>query len=199
LIAQLDPGFTTEGFLANFAIQALAAFVGTIGAFVVAWLFYRRTSKEERTKFEETLAHERKLLQEQFAHDLEMRRQEDRNRRQEREDVARQEGNRLLAALSNELDINIKAIRLMAGDEAHQFRLRRDALDLSLVKLETFPEPLAENIQRLSMFVDRYNTLHGATVNRRFLASTLQEINQPIADTRTALDAYLASLGPAEQ
>lgn len=60
MLLQLDPGFTPEGFLANAGLAILAAALGALGAFVVAWVFFRQGIEEERKRSTDALAAERK-------------------------------------------------------------------------------------------------------------------------------------------
>jgi hypothetical protein len=193
--AQLDPGFTTEGFWANAAVQVFAAFVGTLGAFVVAWLIYRRTSEQDRATFEETLTHERKLLQDQFAHDLLVRREEDEKRRVERDEAALQRRRQLLLSLLSEFELNIVAVNLMTREPARLFALRRNVLDQSFVWFQTLPSDVVAAIQTASMAIDRYNASEGTPFGHR--GAILQEALGPLETVNDELKNALDESKPA--
>jgi hypothetical protein len=58
MFAQLDPGFTSDGFLAHVAVEAIVALLGTLGALVVALVVFRKTSALDRSLFQETINNE---------------------------------------------------------------------------------------------------------------------------------------------
>lgn len=199
-LAQLDSGFTWGGFGANLAIELLSAFAGALGAFLAAWWLFRRQRSEERAELEQTLAHERDQLQKSLAHDRElfqeniaydrkMRRDEDRERRKEREQADEAERRRILEGLLTECRLNKDAVGLMSADEAHQFPLRHQVLDQALELLGVLPEELSNNMQRLSLYIDRYNAINTDRYNSRFRLSTLMQVNEPLVNTLLTLEA----------
>jgi hypothetical protein len=194
MMAQLDPGFTNEGFWANVAIQVLAAFVGTLGAFLVAWLVYRRQSKEERTQFEESLAHERELFQEQRAHDLEVRREEDRNRQLLREAEAGERERRMLLALQREIKHNLTAIGYMENTAFHA-PLRTQAFERAYLSLQNFPEALGWQIQVTLYHVDRFNSTGRKMDDAK---STLEYAAQRLAE-HMAAQGYVVENGSGDR
>lgn len=145
---QLDPGFTTQGFWAQVAVQAIAALLGTLGALLVAWFIFLRTSEKDRA-----------ALERQLAHDLEMRRQEDANRRLEHDEERREERRRLQIALLGECDVNVQAIDFMLINRPWRFPLRRAVLDVNLGDMSDLPVPVGESMQLSSLHIDQYNAV----------------------------------------
>lgn len=148
LASQLDPGFTQQGFLAQVAVQAIAAMLGTLGALAVAWFIFRRTTEKDRQTFRQ-----------QIAHDLEMRRHEDANRRAERDEIQQTERRRLLLALLAEFEGNFQAIAFMKVNPPGRIPLRRTLLDANLGDIADLPTPVAAAIQKVSLHVDQYNAV----------------------------------------
>jgi hypothetical protein len=170
MIAQLDPGFTTEGFWVNVAVQALAAFVGTIGAFAVAWIIYQRTSREDRARFEKTHAHERKLAQADIAYDRKTRRAEDKKRRQAELVANLVSRKRLVAALHEEFGLNIYALAWAKGNPRIGFPLRRDVLNQFLFVIDSVPKDVAQLVLEASIQIDRYNAIISSDLTHQEVA-----------------------------
>src|SRR5262245_42754794 len=120
-MAQLDPGFATQGFLEQVAVQAISSLLGPLGALAVAWLLFRRTTEKDR-----------EALERQIAHDLAMRRQEDADRRAEHDEREQATRRRLLIALLGEFDINVHAIAFMQVNPPDRIPLRHALLDANL-------------------------------------------------------------------
>jgi hypothetical protein len=185
VIAQLDPGFTGHGFLANFAIQVLATFAGTVGAFVVALLIYRKQSKDDRATFEETLTHQRKLLQDQFAHDLEMRRREDEKRQRERDVDDDAVHWQTLRRIAREIDYNSRLTKQI-GRGAGLIGLRSDSIERLFALSKPLPDSVEYKILQSLYAVDRYNwqAEHGDDwiAAGRDARDTLEEARQVLAE-----------------
>jgi hypothetical protein len=159
LIAQLDPGFTSHGFLANTLLVFIGSFFGAAGAFVAAWYIYRRTSKEERERFELELRESREQFQATIAHDIRMRREEEQQRAKERTDAESMQRLRLWYALRGEIDVNLRAINHIRANEADWIPLRRNILDESLGALSKLPAPTREAVQLASLYIDQSNSV----------------------------------------
>jgi hypothetical protein len=171
----------------------LAAFVGTLGAFLVAWLLYRRQSKEERTQFEESLAHERELFQEQRAHDFEVRREEDRNRQVLREAEAGERERRMVLALQREIMHNLTAIGYMENTAFHA-PLRTQAFERAYLSLQNLPEALGWQIQVTLYHIDRFNSTGRKMEDAK---STLEYAERRLAEHMTTL-GYAVETGNGE-
>jgi hypothetical protein len=154
---QIDLTRIPDSFWVSVAVEALGALLGTVGAFVVAWLIFRRTTKDERERFEQSLKHERDIFREQIAHDLAMRRHEDVNRQRERDEAEKRLRLRSLQSLAAEIDLNLESLLMQRLNRPGGVFLRSNALDQAFPYFATLPTSVAKRIQYASVMLDRYN------------------------------------------
>ncbi len=192
MIAQLDPGFTTEGFLANFGIAALGSFVGTIGAFVVAWVIYRRTSKDERDRFEQTLANERQVFQDTIAHDLKLRREEDEARQKERAEAAREAYKQMLVSLLGEIIYNLRVVEESEQKAYIKFPLRVLGFEHAYPAFGMLPSGVGEAVQFALFRIDLYNAIDPGDSGQH---RALLDLKEPLNEAASLLATHIRAQG----
>jgi hypothetical protein len=131
----LNPGFTAEGFMITLAVQAIGSLLAIGGALLVT----------------------RYSLQHSFAHERDLRLQEEERRHAERTRVEREHRFNLLAAARAEIDVNVDAVAWMEDSPRAAFLLRRDMLNQCFAVLPVLPRPLAKALVEASIDIDRYN------------------------------------------
>ena len=130
----LNPGFTAEGFMITLAVQAIGAVIAIGGALLVS----------------------RYSLQQSFAYERDLRRQEEEHRHAERTRVDLENRCNLLAAVRAELNVNVEAVAWMEESPRATFLLRREMLNQCFVVLPVLPRTLAKALVEASIDVDRY-------------------------------------------
>jgi hypothetical protein len=195
MVAQLDPGFTTQGFWANAAIAVLGSFVGTVGAFVVAWMIYRRTSREERSRFEAILTSDRQIFQDTVAHDLAVRRREDERRAQERDAESREIYKRTIISLMGELNYNVEAFEAMKSTGfGYLFPLRVAAFEQAYPSLGFLPVSIGQHVQLALFHIDRYNAALTRVDSATQIGALLQS-EVPLNEAATVLAGHIREMG----
>lgn len=96
-------------------------------------------------------------LQHSFAHERDLRLQEEERRHAERTRVEREHRFNLLAAARAEIDVNVDAVAWMEDSPRAAFLLRRDMLNQCFAVLPVLPRPLAKALVEASIDIDRYN------------------------------------------
>jgi hypothetical protein len=161
----LNPGFTAEGFMITLAVQAIGAVIAIGGALLVS----------------------RYSLQQSFAYERDLRRQEEEHRHAERTRVDLENRCNLLAAVRAELNVNVEAVAWMEESPRAAFLLRREMLNQCFVVLPVLPRTLAKALVEASIDVDRYNATviadMEATDPRALLLRASAEINEYLLTT----------------
>ena len=96
-------------------------------------------------------------LQQTFAHERDLRRQEEEHRHAEKTRVDLETRLNLLAAVRAELNVNVEAVAWMEESPRAAFLLRREMLNQCFVVLSVLPRPLAKALVEASIDIDRYN------------------------------------------
>jgi hypothetical protein len=161
----LDPGFTAEGFMITLAVQAIGAVIAIAGALLVS----------------------RYSLQQTFAYERDLRRQEEEHRHSERTRVDLENRCNLLAAVRAELNVNVEAVAWMEESPRAAFLLRREMLNQCFVVLPVLPRTLTKALVEASIDIDRYNATviadMEATDPRALLLRASAEINEYLLTT----------------
>jgi hypothetical protein len=150
-VAQLDPGFTSDGFLAHVAVEAIAALLGTLGALVVALVVFRKTSALDRSLFQETINNE-----------IDMRENERRLERSDRESEELAEFHQLLRRIAREVAFNRRLVQL-APVGAGPIPLRTDAISSLFSLPRSILESLDISLHQTLYVIERYNWTAPAT------------------------------------
>jgi hypothetical protein len=138
VIAQLDPGFTREAFWANVAIETFAALVATIGALVIAFSVFQRTTKADRAIFED-----------QIKHDLEVRRKADEQRAEEWKEAERLAFKRTVISIFSELRYSIDVLSYIENSGYKALvQMRVLAIEQSYQYIGFLPNPVGESARR---------------------------------------------------
>jgi hypothetical protein len=155
-----NPGFTAEGFMITLALQAIGAVIAFSGALLVS----------------------RYSLQQSFAHERDLRRQEEEHRHAEKTRVELENRYNLLAAVRAEIDVNVDAVGWMEESPRAAFLLHREVLNQCFVVLPVLPRTLAKALVEASIDIDRYNATvvaqMEATDPRAWLLRASAEISQ---------------------
>jgi hypothetical protein len=163
MFGQLNPGFTAEGFMITLAVQAIASLVAISGA-----LFVTRYS-----------------LQKTFAHERELRQQEEEKRAAEKTRAELENRYNLLAAVRAEINVNVDAVAWMEESPRAEFLLRREMLNQCFVVLPVLPRTLAKALVEASIDIDRYNATviaqMEATDPRAWLLRASAEISEYVS------------------
>jgi hypothetical protein len=155
-------------FCSDLLVAASGSIVAVLGALWIAERTFKRDVDQERRD----------------------RTEERRQREREDQEADQESRQKILVAVLNECKLNRHAITLMGRDEAHQFPLRREALDQGLALIGSLPSDVTKEMQRLSLFVDRYNTLD-RNLTSRFRLATLMEVNEPLVNLELRLSEQL--------
>ena len=156
----LNPGFTAEGFVITLALEAIGALMAIGGALLVT----------------------RYSLQQTFADERELRRQDETHRRAEKTRVSLEQRSNLLAAVRAEIAANVDAVAWMEESPRAAFLLRREMLNQCFVVLPVLPRTLAKALVEASIDIDRYNATviaqMEATDPREWLLRASSEISE---------------------
>jgi hypothetical protein len=134
MIGPFNPGFIAEGLMITLAVEAIAALFAIGGALLVA----------------------RYSLQQTFADERDLRRQEEEHRHAERTRGELETCYNLLAAVRAEIDVNVDAVAWMEEGPRAAFLLRREMLNQCFVVLPVLPRTLAKALVEASIDIDRY-------------------------------------------